>query len=511
MNYNSIKFVIVGGGTAGWITAISLRKHFPKNSIKLIESSEIGILGAGEGTTPSFVDFLREVDIDLGDFLSKTKATIKNGIKFTNWHGDNSYYFHPFAEGEKYNVSIDPSHFSNILFTKIITQNRNTHELSLSHFCSEVNKVRFYNFKNDTQSLEHEGTYALHFDARLVAEYLKNVAINRNVERIDAKVVSINQNSLTKNINSVSLENGDQIECDFVFDCTGFSRMIIGNLFKEKWIDHRESLPVDRALPFFIQNDTECIPPYTESIAMKYGWIWKIPVQGRYGCGYVFDSSYVSDDEIKKEVCELFGDVDFPRSFSFKAGFYENSWVKNCIALGLSSGFIEPLEATSIWVTLRSLDNLLKKYKSSLLSDNEKNKQLYNRDVYEMNDQIKDFIQLHYLTERNDSEFWTNYRNKNKIVDRILEYENVETVEEYLSLSLKKFSDFHPYHVFVGVKFYKTELFKKHLEISSQYPENLDYKENLNKLNLYLNNFRNKIAIDHFDFLNNVVQKNNQK
>jgi tryptophan halogenase len=516
MNYNDIKFLIIGGGTAGWIAAINTKKIFPENSVTVIESSNIGILGAGEGTTPHFVEFLRCMDVNIDDFIKSTKATIKDGIKFTNWHGDNEYYFHPFADGlnfevgghfntgKSFSVGDEQTTFLNTFSVENVANGKNFNDVILSDACARQNKTRIYVENEETKQ---NGSFALHFDARLVADYLKNFAIKMGVKHIDNEVISSNHHSLTHNVTSVILDNGNVIDCDFVFDCTGFARKLIGGIFKQNWIDYNESLPVDRALPFFIQNDKEVIPPYTEAIAMKYGWVWKIPVQGRYGCGYVFDSSYISDDDAKKELTDYFGDVEVPRSFSFKAGFYENVWVKNCVALGLSAGFIEPLEATSIWVTIIGLKKLLTKYRTGIFNNDVNVKKLFNDEMRKFNEEIKDFIQLHYLTYRNDSPFWKEYRTKNKIVNSILEYDNAKTVEQYLNLSLKNFPNFHPYFVFAGVKFYNKDIFKNHFDTIMKYPENKNYHANLKARMEHIQFFANFKAMDHYKLLQHICQK----
>lgn len=494
MNQNKIKFVIAGGGTAGWIAALYLKKYFPENSITVIESSEIGILGAGEGTTPHFVTFLRDVGIDENDFINNTKATFKTGIKFTNWHGDNGYYFHPFLD----NNTGDSQYNEELFSVGQISENKTLNDICLSNLCSEQNKVKFY-LENDT--FKFVGYYALHFDARLTAQYLKKVSVDRGITHIDSKIVSSIHNKDDFSVTGLILEDGRSVDCDFVFDCTGFSRKFIGEIFKEEWIDYKDNLPVNRALPFFIENKTNVVPPYTEAIAMKYGWIWKIPVQGRYGCGYVFDSSYVSDEEIKKEIVELFGEIDIPRSFSFKAGFYKNIWVKNCISLGLSSGFIEPLEATSIWTTIRALTILFEDYSKTIGTKNKTEIETFNKRMREFNEEIKDFIQLHYITKRSDSIFWKEYQTKNIISERIKKLYDITSVQEYVELCAKDFPSFGRFWVFDGVKICNEKVFKKDFNEALQKPEYCNYPEHLNNYKKSLIKFADFQAIDHYKFL----------
>lgn len=346
------KFVIIGGGTAGWLTALTVKRYVPYCDVTVIASSEIGILGAGEGVTPHFNELMSDLDIPMTDIYANAKATSKKGIKFTNWNGDGTSYFHPFWEEKD----------------------------------------------------------AVHFDASKLAQFLQSTAISRGVKHIDDIVTGINSKP-NGDIESFNLQNHETVQANFVFDCSGLHRLIIGKHFNAEWVEYSDSLPCNRALPFFIQHDDLELPEYTEAIAMKYGWVWKIPVQGRYGCGYVFDKRYISDDQAKQEVRELFGDVEFPRVFDFKAGAYKTPWVNNCIAIGLSSGFTEPLEATSIWIQILSLRHYLLQ-EPYFVRGNRHVVDSYNEFVGNINTYMKDFIHAHYLSNRKDSKFWQEFKWK---------------------------------------------------------------------------------------------------
>jgi tryptophan halogenase len=374
-------FVVVGGGTAGWITALFIKKNVPYSEVTVIASSEIGILGAGEGTTPPFIKFLENLNISVEDIIKHAKGTIKNGIKFTNWNGDGSYYYHPFWEKNSIGLSEELCNNSLVNYNKL---------------------------------LEKQDIDALHFDANLLAKYLQTVGLKRGINLIDDEVVEILQNE-KEYITGLKLKSNTIVDLDFVFDCSGFKRLIIGKHYKSQWNSYADILPVNRAMPFFLDNANENnLPPYTEAIAMKYGWMWKIPVQGRYGCGYVFDSSYVTDEEIKQELEDyLEHEIKSPRMFNFDAGCYEKTWIKNCIAIGLSSGFSEPLEATSIWIQTTSLEYFLYKINGILLRDDQSIEE-YNNGVNRMNYDLVNFIQFHYLSQRKDSGFWRNFETKTK-------------------------------------------------------------------------------------------------
>jgi tryptophan halogenase len=420
------QIVIVGGGSAGWITALYLNRYIDNSQITLIESPEIGILGAGEGTTPNFVTFLDEVQIPISDLIKHAGATIKNGIKFTNWNNDEKHFYHTFLT--------DHPALSNISASDLIGEYNLTSVLSIaeevvfeeydfmSKIC-ELNKVpQVYDFKKENNiptgysnpiiKYNRLANFALHFDATRLASFLKKVALERGVINIEATVTAINEDK-EGNVTSFKLQDDTLINADFVFDCSGFSRLIVGKHFNAEWVSYSNYLPVDTAVPFFIDNDEE-IPPYTESIAMKYGWMWKIPLQNRYGCGYVFDSSLTSEEEAIKEIENYLGFKPiYPRetkgAFKFKAGYYKTPWVKNCVAIGLSSGFIEPLEATSIYSSL----SILKKFVNDLSHIESPSQPLidrFNTEAEELTNGIFNFVYFHYLGKRNDSKFWNKFK-----------------------------------------------------------------------------------------------------
>jgi tryptophan halogenase len=406
------KYSIIGGGTAGWLTALYAKKKFPDSEVCVIASSELGILGAGEGTTPTFISFLEFIDIPIDDIIKHAKGTIKNAIKFTNWNNDSKHYYHCFLDRHgKYELDDRNKNFDfKPYYLDKITKGEGYNDIQLSSIICESNKVKY-----DKNTLENYGQYALHFDANLLAKYLESVGLERGIKLIDDEVIGINADT-DAYITSFNLKSNGIVHTDFVFDCTGFKRLIIGNFYKSKWNTYKEHLPVNRAMPFFIPNDNKDLEPYTESIAMKYGWMWKIPVQGRYGCGYVFDSSFVSDEQIKQELEEYLGhEINSPRMFSFDPGCYDEVLIKNCMAVGLSAGFVEPLEATSILVStimLKQFGNMIE----SIHARDKKEIDILNTYSRRVNTDVLTFVHFHYLTKRDDSEFWKTFRTKNKSV-----------------------------------------------------------------------------------------------
>ncbi len=401
------KFVILGGGTAGWITALFVRRTFPHSHITLIESKEIGIVGVGEATTPHLVDFLKDQDINIFELLKKTKGTIKNGINFVNWNGDQKQYFHDFFE-RLTNFEI-PNVYStgceDYFKKKVINNNLSLNDYIYQQKLAYSNKV---DLKNTN--------YALHFDSALFAEYLENIGRNRNINVLDdiLQDTTLDENGFIK---SLKLQSGKTVDCTFVFDCTGFSRLLIGKLYKSKWKSYSDFLPAKKAIPFWLEKQ-KIIKPYTDSIALKNGWMWNIPLQHRTGAGYVFDSDYITVDQAKQEVEEYLGqEIEVRKIINFDPGRFEQVWIKNCLAVGLSSNFLEPLESTSLWLVRSQLFNF-KQFINEINNPDPYSQELYNTIAREEADEKAHLIYFHYLTKRKDSDFWREFRIKNPVPEK---------------------------------------------------------------------------------------------
>jgi tryptophan halogenase len=409
--------VIVGGGTAGWLSALFAQKRFPDENVVVIESTKIGILGAGEGTVPMLVNLFNYLDITLEDLVTNTKSTIKNGIKFTNWSQDGGSYMHAFnfwphnMDGLN-RIEFDDPGFPN---TRVFSY---ANDIPEEDFCfmtmvSNENRVPFETV-GDYQ--KQYGAYAFHWDAPLLAKFLKEKALSRNVSHIDSRVVDADVNGV--NIKSITLEDGSIISTDFVVDATGFARYFIGGKLGGEWISYSESLPANAAQAFLMPLDNEKeLEPYTESIATDYGWIWKIPLQHRYGCGYVYDSRIISNEAVRKEITEKYGGVTFVKEFSFDPGIFKNVWIGNCMAIGLAAGFVEPLEATSLQQTAGALNRV---FNTEVETFNPgEYRETINQKCFDESESIKDFIYLHYMTNKTNTDFWENFTTKNKMPDRI--------------------------------------------------------------------------------------------
>lgn len=392
------KLIVLGGGTAGWLTALYLNKVFPQYETTLIESKQIGIIGVGEATTPNIIAFLKYLHIDIFDLIKETKGSIKNGISFENWNGDNKKYFHGFLENLTqfslppiFTVDCFNYYLQNLIYKKL---DFNTH--------TYIGKLSYEN------KIDLDRTfYALHFDTNLLSIYLEKIGIQRGIKYVDGKLKKVHAPDL--NINKITLENGKSYSCDFIFDCSGFNRLLIGKHFNVKWKSYKQHLPMKKAIPFWLEQQKE-VEPYTTALAMKYGWVWKIPLQHRIGSGYIFDSNYINEEQAVQEAEKtLKTKLKVDRVINFEAGRYETFWCQNCIALGLASSFIEPLESTSIFLTIQQLFNL-NHFLNDLFNNNHNSINLYNEMSNKNMDETLNFVYLHYLTKRNDSPFWKNFR-----------------------------------------------------------------------------------------------------
>lgn len=403
------KFVVIGAGTAGWITAHYVRTLFPNDDVSIVYSEKKGTIGVGEATTPQMVSFLENIGIDLLHFLKTVGGTIKHGISFENWNGDGKTYYHPFVE------RITDFHVPNIfrkdcweIYNKVLI----SQQLPIDDYLYQTKLI-----KENKIDLNYTN-FAVHFNTNKFADYLEWFAkeAKRNIKTIEGKVVSFEQNE-QGNVKRINLEN-QTVDCDFVFDCSGFAKLVIGKLYKQNWISYRKHLPMNKAISFWIDAD-QTLKPATSAIAMKYGWIWKIPLQDRSGCGYVFDSTYIDEYQAQQEAEEHFAQkLEVRKVIDIDAGRFENVWVKNCIAVGLSGNFIEPLESTSIWLELALLDNF-KHFLNEIDNPNLDSISLFNEIIGNEVDEKMMFVYLHYMTKRNDSNFWKEFRNKHPMPEQL--------------------------------------------------------------------------------------------
>ncbi|MDB2647174.1 tryptophan 7-halogenase [Pseudomonadales bacterium] len=391
------KVVVAGGGTAGWMAAAALSKLLGKTlDITLIESDEIGTVGVGEATIPTLITLHELLQIKEQDFVSAVQGTFKLGISFENWRDVGEDYIHSFGYTGKDCWAAGFQHF----WLK-------GHKMGISEeygeYCTEWAAAKDNRFAVLPNSALN---YAYHFDASLYAKFLRGIAEDNGAVRQEGKIKAVEQHPETGFITGVTLESGQLIEGDFFVDCTGFRGLLIEQTLHTGYDDWSHWLPADSAVA--VQTESVAPPiPYTRSIAHEAGWQWRIPLQHRVGNGMVFCSKFWSDDEATSK---LLGNVEGPtvtdpRVIKFTTGSRRKHWNKNVVAMGLASGFMEPLESTSIHLAQRAIIRLMQMFPYDGVRQ---------PDVEEFNNQMKfeienirDFIVLHYhVTNRRDTAFW---------------------------------------------------------------------------------------------------------
>lgn len=397
---------VVGGGSAGWMAAASLVTYLGKGAtVRLVESEEIGIVGVGEASVPHIRMFNSQwLGIDEADFVKRTHATVKLGIEFNDWARIGDSYLHGFGTIGR---AVGPLPFHQF-WLKLHHQGRAAPIGAYSAQTVMAPQGRFAPGDRNAPpgSPLADIAYAYHFDATLYARFLRELAEERGVQRIEGKIVKVNQRADNGFIESLVLENGQLVEGELFIDCSGFRGLLIEDTLKTGYVDWSHWLPCDRAMAVPSEK-VDPITPYTKSTAREAGWQWRIPLQHRTGNGYVYSSKYISDDEAAST---LLANLDGkaladPRPLRFTTGMRNKFWNKNVVALGLASGFLEPLESTSIYLAQSGITRLLSLFPtrdmSPLLIDR------YNRESAFEYERVRDFLILHYhATERNDTPFW---------------------------------------------------------------------------------------------------------
>jgi len=408
--------VIVGGGSAGWMTAAALSRVTADSPVKitLIESEQIGTVGVGEATIPDIINFNAMLGINEAEFLKTTNGTFKLGIEFKDWGRIGESYIHPFGSHGVDMQGIDFHQFW--LHSKAGGNPKDLQDYSLCAVSAEHNKFALPD-PNPRSVMSHI-RYAYHIDATRYAQYLRTYAEAREVTRIEGIVETVHQDAETGNITGVQLQDGTQIDGDFFFDATGFRALLTEKTLNVPFQDWSHWLPCDTAQTVASQRVGPLLP-YTKATARSAGWQWRIPTQHRTGNGHIYSSQYMSDDEAKKILLDNLDSKPLgePRKISFKTGCRETIWNKNCIAIGLSAGFLEPLESTSLFLIQMGITRFISLFPTGDISDVIRDE--YNLQMQKEFHQVRDFIILHYVaTERDDSPFW-NYCRTMDIPDTL--------------------------------------------------------------------------------------------
>lgn len=402
------RVAIVGGGTAGWLAAAILARALPGTgtAITVIESAEIGTVGVGEATIPPIIDVLRYLNISEADFIRHTQATYKLGIKFADWQHPGHAYWHPFGT---FGAVINRRPFSHSWHrARVAGLEPRLTDYSLCAALGEAGRFRFADDKPDSPA--HGLRYALHFDAILVARYLRAYAERLGVVRLERTVQGATRRS-DGFLDALQFADGSTLQADLYIDCSGFRGLLIEQILGTGYIDWSALLPCDRAVALPTAA-TPGRPPYTRSLARGAGWQWRIPLQNRHGNGYVYSSRYCTDDEALEDLLSTVGgkpQAD-PRFLKFVTGRRKLYWNFNCVALGLASGFLEPLESTSIHLITSGIHHLLEHFPD--LDFSRQNIDSYNAELTSEAERIRDFIVLHYrLTRRDDTPLWRYCRS----------------------------------------------------------------------------------------------------
>ena len=394
---NPYRIVIAGGGTAGWMTAAAIARTLGKTvSVTLVESDAIGTVGVGESTIPPLVTFNRLLGINEAEFMRATEATFKLGILFDNWKEQGARYFHSFGLTGKDHWSAGFQHFW-------LYGQEKGHAAPYDDYCLELVAAlqgKFAHLPDDRMN------YAYQLDATRFAKFLRDMATKDGTVRVEGKIARVELNGESGHIDALELESGARIEGDLFVDCTGFRALLIEGALHAGFDDWTHWLPCDAAIAVQTENIGPALP-YTRAMAHDAGWQWRIPLQHRTGNGIVYCSRYLSKDAAMERLLgNIEGEVRTePNALRFVTGSRRKHWHRNCIAIGLSDGFMEPLEATSIHLIQRSILRLIRMLPLKTVSE---------RDVAEFNEQqdqdmvqIRDFLILHYfVTNRRDSAFW---------------------------------------------------------------------------------------------------------
>lgn len=466
------KIVIVGGGTTGWMAAASLSRYVADKeiSVTLIESPDIGTIGVGEATIPNMVGFNKALGIDEVELIKATQATFKLGIEFESWHKLGEKFFHPFAD---YGLKIDNVDFHHYV-NRVKSAGRKLNLQDYSFAIALAKQGKFAQANPDPQSPLADYSYAYHFDASLYAKFLQKFAVKKGIEHILANVCEVKLAKESGFIESVILADGRHIEGDLFIDCSGFKALLIDGAMKVGLDDLSQWLPCNKAVA--VQTELVGEPtPYTRAIANSAGWQWCIPLQHRMGNGYIYSSQFLDQQGAEEELLanvqgQAINDV---RHFDLPLAKRKVIWHKNCFALGLAAGFLEPLESLGLSLIQTALSKLYTFFpdKSFNQHDIAEVNRIHNAEL----DRVVDFLALHYkLTKRDDTAFW-RYCQDMPITDtlqhkievyksqgQVVMYDN-ESFEESSWLSMYTGFDVNPQRFDVRAKNVPLEIVERNL------------------------------------------------
>ena len=404
--------VVVGGGTAGWLAALVLqdaaRRKAMNAKVTVVESSKIPTIGVGEGSTAALRILLRYFGFDEFEFIRETGATIKYGIRHRDWQGKGHQYDGPIDDPHQV-VAAPKDAPSDYLNIAAVADGRPLAGMHLFGHLMAGNKSPF---ARTAKGLTPLGPFhfAYHFDQALVGKYLKTKS--KGVAIVDAVIEGVERDAASGDIRALKLDDGRTLPGDFFVDATGFrKRLIVGEL-GTPWLSYANEMPLNRAMPFWLDiAPGEEIAPYTLAWAQGAGWLWQIPTQGRYGCGYAYCDAFATPDEAKREIETLLGrPIEVRNDIKLAIGRLTNPWTANCLAVGLASSFLEPLEATSIHGTIVQVMLFAQKFLKAPAAMTDADRADYNGRIGRQVDDFRTFINMHYAGGRDDTPFWRDVR-----------------------------------------------------------------------------------------------------
>ena len=482
------KICIAGGGTAGFISALILKTRFPHLDIEIVRSTDIGIIGVGEGSTEHWTEFMNYIGVSWREIILKCGATFKSGIMFRGW-GDEDYLH---STSPDYDIT-------NGQYPYVYG-----HIISSKKPCYMMNPTRTWQSKIpawQAQDPNAEAPYnQFHFDTFKLNDFLVNIAINKGISVVDDKILDVVIND-SGNITSLRGDKGSYT-ADFFIDCTGFKKLLISKL-GASWTSYDKYLKMKSAIMFPTES-LETYPLWTVAQTMDYGWMFSIPVQSRTGNGYIFDSDYISADQAKDEVDKFFNkDVEVGRKIEFTPGCLDKVWINNCCAVGLSANFVEPLEATSIGTSIQQMFLLMHR----LPNYNQKTIDRYNKDVNDIMTNIRDFIIMHYLTKKDNSNFWKDIQTMpipSSLEEKLESWKyNLPIEDDFRGITkYALFNETHHVHILNGLKLFDQKSIEQEFNMMHHW-----IKQNAVNVLTEVNNYDGQTPlVTHREFINYIKQ-----
>lgn len=498
------KSLVLGGGTAGWLTALFLQRNWPKMQVVVVEDPNRPPIIAGESGTTTFVSLLKHLRIDIDDFILKVNATPKLAGKFTDWNGVGTEFTHvlqseyaPWLDGWTDNNLSDGA-MPNIMKLQNIMAAEATKDKYLKTIIgNDIPLARAFisneYVKNSKVPFGSTSELACvpmwHFESRSTAAYLKNIALERGIELIEGEYQNSIQNEVG-DISSIVLTDGRKLDAGWFFDCSGFARLLVGKVYNEQIVDETQYFPARAVVAWWDKTQPMVT---TNATAMKYGWSWNINLRHRSGNGYLYDPDHLTLDQALDESRKQFGEHIEPiANFSFTPGMMRKAWRNNAVAIGLSSGFLEPLEANGVYVIIESLYALQDHWKPYESVQNPDSVERWNDRVWGITTDVRDFLALHYRGQRRDTDFWLSHANDPSRIPSSLQEKLAAWEEYYLNNQPEPwFSGYSPtawLMVLQGLKVFD------HTIMAERYKHHLDNGKNV----LNINENKYKAIVDSF-------------